>query len=306
MRLPLHILPLLVFVVVVLAARPAAAILVFRRGSDRPVAGFLVSQDADRIVIREELPDGKSQIREILRADVEDVIVTVDQQRLEALDPEQPNAYRDYAEELAEKRRDPEARETSRRLYVIAAYLAPQELGRSCLLGMANLARGPAEERKYRAMAYLLDPQHDRGLLRRPLARQGPAAEAEDEGRELVLKAVRAMRRGDRRIVLNLIKSPSFKPSFQHWSDDITYEEFISLPEEIPPAKLLQVLRLELALSRSNTGDETEADRSEVAWARIVQQGGDAPVPALSLVNICEYDPRKCLFRAGQWRRTDE
>jgi len=46
-------------------------------------------------------------------------------------------------------------------LYLIAAYRNPQELGRSSLLGMTALARTPAEERRFRAMTYLLGDDHD-------------------------------------------------------------------------------------------------------------------------------------------------
>ena len=47
------------------------------------------------------------------------------------------------------------------RLFLIAAHLDPQKLGPSSLLGMSLLASTPAEVRKYRAMAFLLDPKGD-------------------------------------------------------------------------------------------------------------------------------------------------
>ena len=87
------------------------------------------------------------------------------EERLAELVRSNPDAYREYAEELAEKRKDPDAQQTSIRLFQMAAVLDPQRLGRSCLLGMVPLARDAAEQRRFRAMAYLLDPDHDPALL---------------------------------------------------------------------------------------------------------------------------------------------
>ena len=285
-------------------AQTATAALVFLKGSDTPIAGFLERQDAAVVVIREELPDGRFKTRELLRADVEDIIITVSKERLQALDPDNPAAYRDYAEELAEKRKDPEARATSLRLYLIAAYLDRESLGRSCVLGMLSLARSPAEQRKYRAMAYLLDPQHDKRILQAP---DQPVVDAQetndDEAKATLITALRAVRRGDTRTVSNLAKRPSFRQSLQRWPGGLTYDQFMALPKQPQDETLARLLRLELSLMRQLRKGNPAGEKPSESWSDIVRDSRNTPVPSLSLKTLTKYDPRKCVFRDDRWVR---
>ena len=279
----------------------AAAAIVFLKGSDQPIAGIIQLQDEHHIVIRQQLPDGQSRTRDILRADIEDVIITVSTPRLESLSPANPSAYRDYAEELAEKRRDPEAAAVSLRLYLIAAYLEPESLGRSSLLGMLNLANSPAEQRKFRVMAFLLDPQHDKRILREP-GQSAPVADAaDDESATMLIAALRAARRGDRRTLMNMLKRPSFREALQRWPEGLSHDEFMGLPEDLPAETLARLLQLELSLSRQTRSVGPEEEKHAASWSRIVQQEGIAPIPSLTLETLTPYDPRDCMFRNGQW-----
>ena len=128
------------------------------------IVGFLVSADANQVVIRPD-NDGSDERITIPRSEIEFLLKSFDPARLEELDPSKPAGYRDYAEELAEKRGDPEALEVSRRLYLLAATLDPERLGRGALLGLAAISEEAGERRKARAVAYLLDPRHDRSIL---------------------------------------------------------------------------------------------------------------------------------------------
>src|SRR5206468_9849498 len=92
-------------------------------------------------------------------------IITVSPERLAALDPSKPQDYREYAEELAEKQRDPEARDTAIRLYAIAAARGDDNLRHSALLGLIALARNPDEERLFRAAGYRFDSGHELTIL---------------------------------------------------------------------------------------------------------------------------------------------
>ena len=125
--------------------------------------------------------------------------------------PDRPQAYRDYAEELAEKRDDPEARMTSLRLYLIAAHLDPERLGRGCLLGMSNLAETPFEARKYRALAYLLDPKHDRTIFQLPL----PPPAKSDPSRQEFLRCLAAFAGGRLKEALGLARKPGVQDHFE-------------------------------------------------------------------------------------------
>jgi len=283
-------------------ATPVWAVIIFEKGKDEPTVGYLDRQDENLIVIREQLPSGRTQIREILRSEIDDILITVSNERLESLSPDKPATYRDYAEELAEKRKDPDARATGLRLYLIAAYLDSEKLGRSSLLGMAGLARTPSETRRFRAMAYLLDPNHDRSLLQGSANAAGPSAIVDDEGREVLLKAIQAFRRGESRW-RTLAEREIVKKALARFSDVLSHEELTGVGKETPPDILRKVLALELLLTARDETKPRKPTEEVVPWSRIVDREGTGPVPWLSLETITEFDPRECVFRDGNWGR---
>jgi len=281
----------------------AEGVVVFERGKSQPTIGLLVRQDENLIVIRQQMPDGELQTREIFRSEIEDLLIAVSEERLSQLRPEDPSAYRDYAEELAVKRRDPDALQASLRLYLIAAHLAPDRLGRSCLLGMVALARSPREERRFRAAAYLLDPNHDRSVLR---STAQAADSRDDAGRSGLLKAVQAMRRGQSRIALQIADREPVQKELEKYADLITLDQLQQLGDEIPPDMLRRLLIVEWLLTRE--GDEADAvfaDRN-TSWSQLVERNELTPVRPLSLETLTEFDPRECVYRDGRWNRPDE
>src|SRR6187402_347991 len=157
---------------IVFLVQPAFAVVIYKKGSSKPVAGHLVRQNGNEVVVREETSTGNRDIM-VPRSEIEDLIETVSVERLSALDPSRPLDYREYAEELAEKKLDPEARLMAVRLFQIAAWLDPAKTGRGALLGLVSVARPGEEEARFRAAAYLFDPRHDKALLGQMLA---PAA----------------------------------------------------------------------------------------------------------------------------------
>jgi hypothetical protein len=207
-------------------AQPAAAVILRLKNQDAPIRGYLVREDANVVIVAELLPDGTTSEHAVLRSEIKDVVRLVSDERLAALQPENPDGYRDYADELSAKREDPDAQLTALRLYQIAAHLAPERLGQSCVASMIPLARSVAEERSFRAMAYLLDPAHDRSILR--AAQPQPARSTELEPRQVegLLKSLRALRQGDRREALALARRYKLKDRLSQLTDAITDEEF--------------------------------------------------------------------------------
>ncbi len=129
----------LLLLLLCLPARPAAAVILYLKDQDQPIRGYYVRENEHAVVLLELLPNGSTAERSVPRTQIDDMIRSVSEERLAALRPENPDAYREYAEELAEKRKDPDAQLTGLRLYQMAAVLEPQRLGRSCLLGMVPL-----------------------------------------------------------------------------------------------------------------------------------------------------------------------
>lgn len=225
----------LLVIVICLTTKPALAVIIFLQGEDEPVRGFLVRENEHALVIKEVKADGETSERTISRSDIEDTIQTVSRERLESLRPGNPDGYREYAEELAEKSKDPDARVTSLRLFLIAAHLAPDRLGRSCLLGMVPLARNAAEKRSFRAMAYLLDPAHDPRVLtmrvRSTRARNRVAPEQADS----MLEALRLLRQGKRNAAMTLARRTEMKERLHRLTDTIEFSEFEEACEPVCP-----------------------------------------------------------------------
>jgi len=184
--------------VAAVSANSASAAIVFLRSGDK-VAGYLVSQDLTQVHLRVPVGEGKLEDRIIPRSDVKYLKVTVEKDRLAALNHKSPEGYIRYAEELAPVApKDPEARDVAMRLFAIAAHLDPQRLGRGSLLGMANMARTPAEAKKFHALAYVLDPGHDAQILTSPApppananASPPPSQPAAAESRDMKLLLLR-------------------------------------------------------------------------------------------------------------------
>ena len=89
-------------VVCLVLVQPAQAVVVYKKGSNKPVAGHLVRQNDKEVVVRDEASSGLKEIA-IPRSEIEDLIETVSAERLAILDSSRPQEYREYAEELAEK-----------------------------------------------------------------------------------------------------------------------------------------------------------------------------------------------------------
>lgn len=211
-----------------ISASPAAAVIIYVKEQAQPIRGYFVREDDQAVTLLELRADGSTTERSIPRSQIEDMIRSVSEQRLSELDPSKPDAYREYAEELAEKRKDPDAQQTSIRLFQIAAVLDPERLGRSCLLGMVPLARTADEQRRFRAMAYLLDPAHDTTLLQtvsQPSASSTPST-LDDKQAEFLLKSLRMLRQGKRKEALAHARRCKLEERLPLLTETISYEEF--------------------------------------------------------------------------------
>ncbi len=189
----------------------ASAILI-DTGSSK-VGGFLVSEDGMKLTIRVTTPDGQEKVTEYASARVK-VLHRLDVKRLEELSRDNPGAYRDYADELARQEADPEARYVARRLYLIAAKLDPQQFGSSSLLKMSEQDSVPAEARKYRALAYLLDPKVDDGLLKVEVVKPAQPAKAPAGALRDFMKALQSYRAGQIKTATDIAKRESVEKIF--------------------------------------------------------------------------------------------
>jgi hypothetical protein len=281
---------------------PAIAVLIRLKDRPEPVVGSLLRDEKDRVVLRVVDADGKSREETFKRAEIEEVVPPFSADRLAALDPTHPADYRDYAEELRARRRDPESRDVAIRLYLISAWLDREKLGRSSLLGMISLARSPEEEKKFRGALYLIDPRTTLDSL------QGPspaiAVAADDSAAQELLRALRLLRTGKGTTARVLIEKPAVAKLMENYARVLSKAEFNAAAGQasLGSRELRQVLTLELELESLLHPGAATAERSlSIAWSRELLSDGGKAVPSLSLESITEFDPRKCLWREGKW-----
>jgi hypothetical protein len=179
-------------VVLVCSTSLAKAILIETKTGK--VGGFVAEDDGAVLKIRIPTTDGE-ELRSFPHTDIK-VIHQLNVKRLEGLSKDNPKAYCDYAEELARHEADPEARYMAMRLYLIAAKLEPTKFGSSSLLRMSALAGTPAEARRYRAMAFLLDPKADAGLLKAEAVKPAQPAKFQAAAMTDFVKALQQYRMG--------------------------------------------------------------------------------------------------------------
>jgi hypothetical protein len=296
-------LALLTLSIALAVASPAHAVLVLIKGQEKPLMGFLVRQDEVRVVVRRVLPGGATRDEVVLRSDIASLVETVDLERLTKLRHDQPQAYRDYAEELAEKRQDPEARYTALRLYLISVWL-DRNLARSSMRGMISLARSEQEEARFRALAFVLDADRDRSLLRRPQVTVEAPAELDAAARDSLPRLARLLRQGRTEEARALLLDPAVVKGLKQFDDLISTSEVqaAATGAYVSSVLLEKLVRLELSLGAPvAVAEETVKPQAVVSWQEGTRRDGFAPLPVLSLETITEFNPRACQYRDGAW-----
>jgi len=296
-------------------AAPAAAVIILPANDGDPIRGRLVAETDNSITVKVDAEEGTSATKTFLKDKIDTILRAVEAERLATLSPDNPAAYRDYAEELAEKTQDPDAAATARRLYLIAAHLAPQRLGKGAMLGLASLAADAPEARKFRAMAYLLDDGRDASLLASGAAAEAaeassapaPGDPSSEAVRENIRTAIIALRQGERYKAENIMRSPTVRTEFARYRRALTLKEFDAAARSTRPPddKLLRrLLAIELALETGPGGETAPSPASKKPnFTQSLVAGALGPAPVLRLRHLIPgIDPARCVYRTGEWR----
>lgn len=281
---------------------PLWAVVVRVKDRAEPLIGALIRDEKERIVVRTTDTSGKTQDETVRRTDIEELIPPFSGDRLAELDPAKPEMYRDYAEELRARRRDPESRDMAIRLYLIAAWLDRENLARSALLGLVSLARSTEEERKFRAALFLYDPRTPAESLQ---TREAPSDKGDDgSAASELLRAMRLLRTGKGSTARAVVEKPPVLKLLESYSRVMSKAEFAAAAGQatLNPRELRQVLVLELELEAIVHPEGSAKAATSLAWSRELSGDGNKAVPSLSLETLTEFDPRKCAWRDGKWQ----
>ena len=220
--------------------------------------------------------------------------------RLEALAPEQPMAYFELAEEVADAARDEAGRALARHLLGLAGALDPTRLGRSACLALADLAIDEHVRRRYQALATLLDRRGGVGGWSR-----APEDEI-DRGAALALaEALSHYRTGHGGRALAALRDPGAMALLQQHGDVLRggAERFLadcrlyrgqSRPY-VSDQDLVRMLRLEVALLAGH----------ERSWADELLLAGGRPLVDVDpgrLEETLGANPSRPYWRRGEWR----
>lgn len=277
----------------------AEAVVVLKKGVAAPLMGHLVRADERTVVVRQELEGGKSRDVVIPRSEIDEYVETVSPQRLAELHPAQPSGYLEYAEELAEKRRDPEARDTARRLLTIAASRGDAALRQSSLRVLVELARSEEERRRIAALIFLTGPHHEAEVLSTDSV---VANEPDSSARHEALTALRLIRQGQGATAKGLLEKKPVQEELARGELKMTPAELTALAAErsLDAEQLARILRAELALE---PGSSSPASGQARPWSRAVRSQALTPVLPLSSERLTEFDPSESVFRGGKWQQ---
>lgn len=290
-------------------ATPVDGDVVWVRGASNPVSGQIVSQSKDQVQIK-VFADGKfGEVKTYSKAQVETTVMNIDPERLAALSPDNPAAYRNYAEELSIQQTDPAAINLARRLYLLAATnsadsasAAKSELRSGAILGLISLAPDESQRRKLELYRQLNDPDSRGSKLDSPPAKIDPPSAAQ---LELMLKVVVAIRREDAETAAGLLGSRKNRESLKTLIQFCSLEELDRIAAAKQPSKpqLSKLLSVELAIGQSKPTANSSLNLSKAAWGDLAME----PVSEFGVLpnatNVTQFDPGKSVYRNGVWVR---
>lgn len=280
-------------------AETAWAIALFLRDGGPPVIGYFEREDEEAVVVREELPGGGTRQTRVLKSQIAERIDAAAPQRLQALSPDRPADYLEYAEELAERRRDPEARQTAVRLYVIAIARGDEHIRQGAWRGLVELARTPEERQTFLAAAAW------HGVVLADILQQADESRSQTRSaaREALLEALVRLRQGRAREAQALLERPAVREEANVLDSWLTWEQLKAAcnQQELELPLLAKLVQAELTL-RAAPADPSAATRPS-RWSQARAGKGLAPLLPLELDALTPFDPAECVWRDGRWQR---
>jgi hypothetical protein len=222
---------------------------------------------------------------------------------LEALSPQNPLAYFELAEEIADRASSEDDRTLARELYALAAALDPGHLGRSACLALLEIEANELQRRRLAALADLLDDRSGTtGPAPTPGARPTPQAAA------AASEAVALLRRGLGARALAALDTPGARTlldqcaailpgGVRRFEEDCKLYRHGSLRPPLSETELLDQLRLEQHLL-------SLAGARPRAWTTAGLRAEGAPLIEVNPDDLAAElgaDASRPLYRGGEW-----
>ena len=215
--------------------------------------------------------------------------------RLEALDPTNPRAYFELAEDLAESNSD-EERRLARRLFGLAGRIDREKYAASSALGIAELATDPRTRNRLRAAATMLPGGSPLliGSLRQKIDGQTAFQVSEAFGEFRTGRMVKLRRLFDDPVVRRLFEtSDDVLPGGVDWLEEASKNG--RRGPELSQADQLALLRFELMLLESG----------RPTWSTLLAVEGDPPLLEIDAEGLdrllLDEEKIQPLRRDGRW-----
>ncbi len=270
--------------------------------------GRVISLDASSVTFqRRNLKTNDYREQTIARDRIAALVINIRPKQLERLEPGQPDAYLEIAEELAPQSKDPEARDLAIRLYLLAAVNGNPQQRDLCVRAIIPLARTVAEEKRFRALAniYLDDPKSWLTPTT-PRSQTRPTISADTLQRRKQLKAALvALRTGKRAKAADVINQSWVEQTLQPFDNICTWRELRqwSIAPELATNGLARTIELEIAIDTSLATNPAQNDTTR-DWSTLAEQPV-SPLRPISFRNATNFDLSKDIFRDGQWTSQD-
>ena len=268
------------------------------KGDQKPLYGFITKQSDSQITIKVYDEESKATFRTVERDEIYRIVETVSQDKLSLLKPTNPKDYRDYAELLAAKKQDPEAREMAIRLSIITAYLDTSQLRQSALRILVSLARNDQERRVFSALAFKYGASQSVGQA----SSIGDLSQIDRSQRQALAECIALSRYRKGKRAINRVRDENLGEIFQLMNSDVSLAKFEGLCEKnkLSASELASLLFLELKLRRS-LPNELDQTTSSSGWGKLVEEGKNKPIRPVEIVTATEFDPRESTFVEGEW-----
>jgi hypothetical protein len=277
-------------------------------GNGQPRFGRVVSRpDTGDVLFRLRGEDNAYSEQTFARDEIALLVVNIDVPRLESLDPSRLHQYRDYAEELAGQKIDPEARDLAIRLYLIAAAGAhgrnEPDLVESALNGLPELARNELEHEEFARLQLLhaRTPRKESTATGQSVIKQEPATSTDDRARQQLLQAIRLIRRENNAAALKILSLPDVQAELKKWSELVSAGDVRAMTNSVRLTlpQLRNLLTLEMALQ--NGEDQPSHASPSPGWSEQAQEPMRDWTRLPTFANVTEFDPARSIFRGGQW-----